>query len=562
MIWNARKKNTAKRIALGIAIVTGLLVISSCVSPGKVDQSIFSRYQRIMEERSPQQRLGDDGLDSLTPSPTPAIPTLKVIEGDDGEPSQVLLSLEDAIIRTLANNTDIRVVSFNSSISWQDIIQAAAEFDYVLFGQFDYAVEDRQSFSIFGQGQSHSRTGQVGVTQKTVFGSQWRAIWSLSHDFDPAGFLGKQRISENILSFEVTQPLLRDGWSEVTLAEFRIARLTHDISISQFRIQVEQIVTQVITAYWQLVQARRDHLIAQSLLDRTIETRDRIEKRQAVDASDVEYQQAQSRVATREAILIRTKNDVRNFENALAKLLADPQVNVLNYMEIVPTTRPSTDGVRLDVEDQLLTALNNSPDLQQVRTAIDIAAINVSVARNRTLPRLDLTVATSLQGLGGSADDAIESRKRADHVSTSVSLAAEYPIGNRARIAELAKQRLQQSQAIAELQNRADLISLQVRDRIRLANTALAELEAQRRAVDASQKQLEALEVEEELRRMTPEFLQVKLSAQGELAAAQSAENLAITSYNVALIDLARVTGTVLKVHGVEVALPQAMKEP
>ena len=560
MTWNARKKNTVIRLALGIAIVTGLLVISSCVSPGDADQDMFARYQRVMETRSPQDRLGDDGLDFLAPSPTPTIPSLKVIEGADGERGQVLLSLEESIIRTLANNTDIRVAGFTPSVSWQEITQAAAAFDYVLLGQFDYSVEDLQSFSAFGEGQSHTRAGQVGFTQRAVTGAQWRALWNLSHNFDPTGIGGKNRIVENIVSFEVTQPLLRDGWPEVTLAELKVARLTHDISQSQFRVQVEQVVTQVVASYWQLIQARRDQLIAQSLLDRTIETRDRIKKRRAVDASDVEYQQAQSRVATRAAILIRAKNGVRSVENALARLLADPQLNVLNDREIVPTTRPSTDGVQLDAEDQLLTALNNSPDLEQVRLAIDIAAINVSVAKNRALPRLDLTVATSMQGLGNSASGARQKMETGDYVSTSMSLSGEYPIGNRARKAEVAKQRLQQAQAIAELQNRADAISLDVRDRIRQADTALAELEAQSRAVEASQKQLEALEVEEELRRMTPEFLQVKLSAQGELAAAQSAENLAITSYNVALIDLARVTGTILKVYGVEIALPQVVK--
>jgi hypothetical protein len=66
----------------------------------------------------------------------------------------------------------------------------------------------------------------------------------------------------------------------------------------------------------------------------------------------------------------------------------------------------------------------------------------------------------------------------------------------------------------------------------------------------------------EEIRgRLTPEFLLVKLNAQETLANAELAALQALVDYNVAMSDLALVSGTVLELHGVKLALPVVLGE-
>ena len=130
-------------------------------------------------------------------------------------------------------------------------------------------------------------------------------------------------------------------------------------------------------------------------------------------------------------------------------------------------------------------------------------------------------------------------------------------------MAELARQKFSLLQAIATLQNTADQLAVQVNERIRQINTTFDELQAQRAAVAASQAQLDALnEIEKTRGRLTPEFVQLKLQAQETLADAQTAEVTALTNYNSALADLAQLTGTILRQHGIDVMkMPATMGE-
>jgi outer membrane protein TolC len=326
--------------------------------------------------------------------------------------------------------------------------------------------------------------------------------------------------------------------------------------MAEFRRQVEQTVTDVIGRYWAVVLARRERMIQQELLDRTIETRDRIDKRRLLDATEVEFMQSEAAVATRRAGLIRAGKLIIDAQDDLARLLADSQLNVLSDREIVPTTPPNVEPVRLDMTDQLITALRYNPILEQARKATAIAAINVTVAKSETLPRLDLRASTTFHGLAGSVHQAGENLETGDFIGHQIAIEAEYPIGNRQRIANLRAQRLGQLKAIATLQSIADQVAVQLRERIRQVETAYEEMKAQKLAVGASRNQLEALDATEQLRGLTPEFLQVKLNAQESLANAERAELRATIDYNVALVEVARAAGTVLELNRVRIAMP------
>jgi len=477
--------------------------------------------------------------------------------------SMVHLTLEQAIVLALLNNVNIRVISFDPAISRERLVQAAAEFDYLLSGDYSYDNRDVRPANVIASGRSEIHTGQVGLSQKAVTGAVWSFAYDLTRTWDRSSFSPLVPRYETQLLFNVTQPLLRGGWPEFNLAGVRIARLDYQTSIAAFRQGVEDTITQVITTFWRLVQSRKDVRIQDNLLRLTEITYKKVKQREGLDATAVEINQSKAAAKSRLADLIVSQKTLIDVQEDLARLLADPRINALTNYEIIPGTEPMAEQVQIDVADQLVTALRHSPVLEQARLAIAAAKISVRVAKNQVLPQVDLSFSLGFQGLARGYGTANDIMFHDDFINYGVALAAEYPIGNRARIAALREARLERMQAVSVLQDAADQIATQVKERIRQIETTYRVLVAQRAAAEAVKIQLRALEDTERIRgRLTPEFLQVKLAAQAQLAFAQRAVIAATVDYNVAMTQLAQITGTVLEMHRVKIALPDVLAGP
>lgn len=212
---------------------------------------------------------------------------------------------------------------------------------------------------------------------------------------------------------------------------------------------------------------------------------------------------------------------------------------------------------KLESSEILALAMKKNSIVQQARVAITIADINIRVAENQKMPRLDLIASTRVQGLARGQGEAQHQLNSGDYASYAVGLSLEYPLGNRQREAELLRRRLERRKAISALQNIADQVAIQAKERIRMVETIHAEIQVQKDTAEAAGVHLQALEDSEPIREgLTPEFLLVKLQAQGALADAQRAEIKAIVDFNISLAELAQTTGTVLELHQVSTSLP------
>ena len=545
-------------------LVCCLLVLSSCVSPGDFDQNVLIRYQNAMANRGPQPRQSAHGLGSLEPKPGATGPKLKIAKDASGK-SVVYLTLNEAVMRTLANSLDIQVVSFDPEMNRDLMIEAAAAFDYFVFGSVGWTKQNTPG-NVFTPNQNYETLPiQVGVKTTTITGAQISVGPTLTRVVDDSGRFHQSDAYDTNLQIQITQPLLQNAWPEFNLAKLHIAQLTYRDSQAKFRQKVEETINTVIDNYWALMQARRNLVIQQELLDKTIETRERIRQRQAIDATLVDLKQAEAAVETRRAVLIRARKNIGDAQDQLARLLADAQINALSPYEIIPATPAQEVQLKVDAADQLVEALLHNPVLEQARLAISASEINVRVAENQTLPKLDLQATTNILGQGGefgrSTTRMLNSNE--NFASYNLGLLFQYPLGNRAALAEVERQKYSRLQNIVTLQNTADQLAVQVNERIRQINTTYEELLAQRSAVAASAAQLQALDDIEQIRgKLTPEFVQLKLQAQETLADAQIGEAAAVANYNIALADLTRISGTILSQHGIDVLkMPATMGE-
>ena len=541
------------------------LMWAGCASDQVSDTGPIGTYQQTLAGQGPQERVDPRGEDTehplgvLEPAPGPTAATLgqiEVVEDPAGGRKIARLALEQAVVRTLAHSPQIRVVSFDPAIARAEITKAAAVFDPAAFTRLDTEQTEHPRNSIFEPGQSDTRTWETGFRQRVTTGAQWSFSYALVRRWDDLIGRTLHTRYEPLLAFQLRQPIFRDGWEQVNLAGISVANLNHVIALAGFRQRAEEVSTQVISAYWALVQTRHDFEIQKVLLDQALETLAKVQGREGIDATAVQLKQVEAALKLREAFLLQAKKRVSDAQDALLGLMADPQVNLVTDTEIIPITDPYREIKELEPEKLLALALQNSPLVEQARIAIQIADLNIEVAQNQAMPRLDLVASTQGTGLGEHTREANQSLEHDGYTDYTVGIVLEYPLGNRERNAELHKRRLERRRAISSLHATSDQVAIAVRERMRKARTNYAEIEVQRQATEAAEIQLQALQDTEEVRQqLTPEFLLVKLQAQQDLANARHAENRAIVDYNIALAELAQATGTVLQLHDLQEAV-------
>ncbi|HUT57847.1 MAG TPA: TolC family protein [Phycisphaerae bacterium] len=550
---------TKLRLAAGLVLACVCCGVVGCVPPGEIDNTVLNRYSAALAARGAQQRLGGRGLGLLQPVGAVG-PMLKVVGDANGQAVAIHLSLKEAVLRAVANSLDVRVVSFDPEMSREEMVKAAAAFDAVVFAGYDYSRADALASSVFAGTQRDTQVWSAGVRQFTPSGGAWSITYAMTRLWDNSAFSAMPITYEPTLVLEVSQPLLRDAWPEFNLANLRIARTNRKVSEAQFRAKLEETVANVISGYWALWEARQEAPIRRKLLAETRKTLQKVRARQEIDAGAAQIRQAEAAVKQRELLLDFAIKAAQDAQDNLLRLLADPQLNLVSGYQVVPVSPPAQSPLELDLTDQLLAALEHSPTMEQARLAVALADINVKVAVNQTLPRLDLTGSVGYQGLGPKVHEAGEKFWTLDYLSYGIGVSFEYPLGNRERRAELRRTRLSRLQAVAQMQNTADQIALAVKERVREIGRAFRETELQRAVVKAKTLELQAIEDIERIRgRLTPEFLNLKLSTQGQLADAEIAELAAIQNYNLAVAQLAQVTGTILKQYSVQVVLSAAV---
>jgi outer membrane protein len=540
-----------------------IILMQGCVSE-KVDVNRpLVIYQENLVNHEPREGLTykdpNQSLELLKPvASNEALPKLEITTDPNTGEKVVNLTLEEVIQKALSNSSEIRVVSYDPSISRLDITKAASEFDVTAFGDLNYDTEDNPENSIFQAGQSNARSIDAGLKQKLITGSEWSLTYAFTRNWDDLTGRTFSTRYEPILSFQLKQPLLRNGWPGLNLAGIDIAKLNYKIAMLGFRQKADDVTTQVISAYWQLLQTRKNLEIYKVLLDQTLETLVKVEGRRKIDATEVQIQQATAYTKSRQASLIEAEKQVLDQQDTLVRLMSDSQLNLLENYFIVPTSTPSLEEEHIDVKKLLETAMQKNPAIQQARAGIEIADINIRIAKNQRMPRLDLVTSLRTQSLAPTPGDATEQLSTGNYVSYAVGLSIEYPLGNRQREADLMERKLTRRKAAVNLENIADQAAQLTRQNARRVESDYAEIAKQKAASEAAANHLKVLQESEIIReKLTPEFLLLKLQAQEFLANAQLAEIRAIADYNIAIAELSRLVGTTLELNLLEPIPPK-----
>jgi outer membrane protein TolC len=477
--------------------------------------------------------------------------------------TQISLSLQEAIARTLAHSLSIRVEAYNPAIKESQITEALAIYDPTFFGNSQWTNQDEpialSPISVNGVTWQNS----VGLRQLLPSGGTASAgVGDTYRSFQNNQLVTPNSSHEANLNVSLSQPLLRGFGSVVTSANIYLAQRDYGISLSQFRKQVIKSVGDVEDAYQSLVAAISAVDIQERLLADTRETYRRILVRVNIDADRVQIKQAEAAVQSRQAELVRALTTVRNASDRLKSLINDPSMDLRGNCLIIPADKPIDVPMSFNVGEQIDLALRQRPELEEARLNIQKTDIIVNVARNDLLPKADITLSAGSNGFDNGFDTSFtETFDAPQYIDYSAGLKFEMPLGNRAAEAALHRRKMERRQAVTQMLQIAQQVILDVKVQLREILTSYREVQARRAARISAGEELNALVAKEDVDKITPEFLRLKLDAQQRRANAELDELNAVINYNQSLAHLEQAKGTLLEYNRIALTRPPESDE-
>ena len=349
------------------------------------------------------------------------------------------------------------------------------------------------------------------------------------------------------LVMSLNQPLLEGAGRSVNRVPIVLARIDTERSFFQLKQGLQQMVQQVIQAYWDLIAARTAlWTVEQQVTQAEFAVRLETARKRFGISDQAQLAQAQTALANFQANLIAAQGLVLDREAALRAILLLPPSGP---EQLVPNTPPVTDAFDFDWTALVELAELSRPDLIELKLVLEADGQQLLLSRNQALPRLDATMLYRWNGLEGEMPSGAYLRSDPGAFTDwQMGVNFSVPLGLRGPRAALRQQELILARDRANL----DLAMLQVVHELAAGLRRLdqdyrqyrAFVETRRAATDNLRQQITGFRAER------VEFINV-LEAITNWGSAVRSEAQSLTQYNTNLATLEGLTGTILEAHGI-----------
>jgi outer membrane protein TolC len=519
--------------------------------------------------------------------------------------NQVPLTLNDAIRMALKSSNDIDESRIDVQIAEYGLRSARGVYDPVFSSESYYERQTTPTSSTLGGAGSSGSVTQTDATGAFRLGGfSPKAGGSYELDFSSTRLTTtNQNVTLNpqfptAFTFTYTQPILRGLRFDNNRRQIEIAKKNLSLSDAQFRQRAIDVISQVEQAYWDLVFALRN---LQVQIDAVKQARIQVESNQRLVAQGVlapiDIVAAQTQVTTFEQSVYTAQASVTQAENTLKTLILPSRTEPLWARAITPVTPVNLDAPRVPVETAVQAALENRPDLAQLRTSAAINDVNVRYFRDQTRPQVDLVGTYTTQGLAGtlvprtstSASTTVLLTQRVNDLSAlaglppititttttspapqlvggytqslqnlidqryptaRVGVRVSIPLRNRTAEANLGSSLAQGHRITDQIRQAEQLVEADVRNSLQLVRSAEARLQSA--AASRSSAEQQYASQQRQFRAGTTTVFLV-LQAQTALLVAQAAELQAQTDLNKSISRLQQATGNTLSANNVAV---------
>lgn len=454
------------------------------------------------------------------------------------------VSLEQARAYTLENNLDLDVTLVDPVIANESLNEEEGRFDSVFFTNLRYNNLDQPTDTALVGSAVQDLTINPGVRIPLRTGGTATVSLPLNRNETNNAFSTLNPSYQADAQFSISQPLLRGAGRRANTHGVRLASLNKQISLARTKLEVIRQLAAVERSYWRLYAIQRALEVRQMQYELAEEQRKRAARRvTAGQAAEIENVRADAGVAERlEAILI-AENDVRTSQREFKRIINVPGLGVESATIIKPSTPP--DPVKFEFNPTTLTdeALANRMEMLELELRLAQDESTIDFERNRALPLFSVDYTYRINGLGGSLQDSfkqLEEHNFQDHI---FGLSAELPLGNVQATARVQRAVLTRLQRLSTRDARSLSIRQEVLNAVDAVEAGWQRILAARQSTIANTRTFQGEQRQYDVGARTSTEV---LDASTRLADSQLAEIRALAEYQIALVDLAFATGTLL----------------
>ena len=487
---------------------------------------------------------------------------------------KLTLSLRDAVVLTLENNSFVRVQETQVDFSKFALLGAHSPFDPSVTGSY---ITNNSTFppqtTLGGTGvvlatKSITRSTQLTYSQTFETGTNVQAGLSSSHySFNNSSITSTGILDPTVnstLNFQFTQPLLKNGWLFANQAPLVIARRNLEQSRANFAAEVSNNILQAVGQYWSVVEAQGNLEVARSSMDAAEATYKRDKRALELGAlPPLDIYRSESQVASRRVQVIQSEYALKQAEDALRMTIGADQDPNIQALDLLLTEKPDPVGElrAIDSATALQQALTTRPELDANRAALANDVTSIRLAHNHLLPELDLTGIYASNGLGGTqltgvgnqtlSTSSLSQLGHFNYPTYGAQLSLTLPVRNRAAQAELGNALVSRRSDLYNERQLREQVALDVSNAVHQLEQAKLSIAAGKEALDLAKKTMAAEQRKYDLGSETIFFV---LEAQTELASAELALLQAQVNYQLAVAGLDHATGELLEPYHVQIA--------
>jgi outer membrane protein TolC len=480
---------------------------------------------------------------------------------------KLVLSLDDSVRLALANNTNIHIDHYQIETAENNLQRVYAPFDPLLTSSFsDQRAKSPTSTQLQGASVLNSLTQQtqIGYSQTFQTGTSFQGSFIANKNSTNSTFNFLNPSTSTTLEFNVTQPLLRNRGLFPNRAPILIAQRNLKQAHASFLADVNNIILQIISSYWNVVLARDNLSVQQKSLDEAQKSYDHDKKALSLGAlPPLDIYRSESQVASRRVGVIQAEYSVKQAEDQFRQDIGADLVPAIRALDLDMTDQPQPVGElpTMDIPTALARAIANRPELEAAHQQLAADELSIRLAHNNLKPDLELSGFYWGNGLNGfeagvvntGIGTSLSQSFRFTFPAYGATLSLALPIKNHGAEANLAdslvSRRRDQYQERGTNQN----ISLEVTNAVHALEATKLGMEAAKVAVDLARDTLHADERKYELGAEPVFFV---LDAQTQLAQAELNLIQSEVNFQLAVTQVDHATGDLLEHHHVQIVEP------
>jgi len=478
---------------------------------------------------------------------------------------KLTLSLRDAILLALENNSSVRVDATQIENQKMSVLGAYAPFDPLVQSDLNVNRYSTPGYTALqGVGQSSNSTlnslsqfAQVSYIQTFYDGTNVEVTASSNKNSNNSSFLFFNPYYSSTLTFQFTQPLLRGAGLFANMAPILIARRQLDESVDSFRAQVSSTIYQVVQQYWAAVQAQGNLDVSEESMKLAQASYDHDRKALALGAlPPLDIYRSESEVAALRVNIIQAQANLVQADDALRLMIGanqDPQISALP-LDLSENPVPQGELRSVDAAVELAEALERRPEVAMSAEALQADHLSIRLARNQLRPNLSLQAFYQTSGLGGNQYNLTTGQLISPgglgssfgqmfgfgYPGYGGTLTLQFPLRNHQAEASLGSALVAQSRDRYSSRQVREQITSDVAQAVEQLNAAKLALQAAKASCSLAQKSLQADQQKYALGAETIFFV---LDSQTRLAQAESVLLQTEVGYQLALASLNWATG-------------------